>query len=356
VGTYGFSKFLLFCFILAKVIKKRYKGFDMKAYVVEKTENKEFVFGVKEIDMPTLEEDEVLIKATYSSLNFKDALSSIGNPGVTRVFPHITGIDVVGVIFESNSDEFAIGDEVLITGYDFGMNTNGGHSEYVKAPAAWVVKKPENISDKEIMIYGTAGLTAALSVNELLNNGVTPTCGEVLVTGATGGVGSIAVSILNKLGFDVVAISGKKEKVDYLKQLGAKEVILREEFDIENPKPMVSERYAGVIDTVGGNILAQALKAIKYDGVATCCGLTASFELNTNVFPFILRGVRLIGIDSVECKKSKKIAAWEKIADEFKIDSLNHITTQITLEEISEAYRKLLSGKAVGRYLVKIGE
>lgn len=328
----------------------------MKAYVVEKTQDKEFIFGVKEIDIPSIGEDEVLIKATYSSLNFKDALSSIGNPGVTRVFPHITGIDVAGIIEESNSNEFKKGDEVLITGYDFGMNTNGGHSEYVKAPASWVVKKPQNITDKEIMIYGTAGLTAALSVNELLNNGITPSSGEILVTGATGGVGSITVSILNKLGFDVVAISGKKEKVEYLKELGAKEVILREDFDVENPKPMVSERYAGVVDTVGGNILAQALKAIKYDGVATCCGLTASFELNTNVFPFILRGVRLIGIDSVECKKEKKIAAWEKIAGDFKIDSLNDITTQIGLEGISEAYRKLLSGKAVGRYLVKIAE
>lgn len=326
----------------------------MKAYVVEKTEDKEFIFGLKEVEIPIIEENEVLIKASYSSLNFKDALSSIGNPGVTRVFPHITGIDVAGIVVESNSDEFKEGDEVLITGYDFGMNTNGGHSQYVKAPASWVIKKPKNITDKEIMIYGTAGLTAALGVNELLNNGITPTSGEILVTGATGGVGSISVSILSKLGFDVVAISGKKEKVDYLKQLGAKEVILREDFDVENPKPMTSERYAGVIDTVGGNILAQALKAIKYDGVATCCGLTASFELNTNVFPFILRGVRLIGIDSVECKKAKKIAAWEKIADEFKIDSLSSITTQIGLEGISEAYRKLLSGKAVGRYLVKI--
>jgi len=328
----------------------------MKAYVVEKTEDKEFIFGIKEVDIPTIGEDEVLIKATYSSLNFKDALSSIGNPGVTRVFPHITGIDVAGVIENSNSSEFKKGDEVLITGYDFGMNTNGGHSEFVKAPASWVVKKPNNISDKELMIYGTAGLTAALSVNELINNGVTPSKGEVLVTGATGGVGSIAVAILKKLGFEVVAISGKKEREDYLKKLGAKEVILREEFDVENPKPMTSERFAGVIDTVGGNILAQALKAIKYDGVATCCGLTSSFELNTNVFPFILRGVRLIGIDSVECKKEKKIAAWEKIAFDYKIDSLNDITTEISMNEISEAYKKLLSGKAVGRYLVKISD
>jgi len=326
----------------------------MKAYVVEKLEDKNFESGVQNLPKPTIEENEVLIKATYSSLNFKDALSSVGNPGVTRVFPHTTGIDVAGVIEESNSDEFHIGDEVLITGYDFGMNTNGGHSQYVKAPASWVVKKPSTITDKEIMTFGTAGLTAALSVNELLQNGVSPENGEVLVTGATGGVGSISVSILSKLGFNVVAISGKAEKIDFLKSLGAKEVILRKDFDIENKKPMVTERFAGVIDTVGGNILAESLKAIKYDGVATCCGLTASFDLPTNVFPFILRGVRLIGIDSVEAKKEKKEAAWRKIATDFKIDTLDALTTEISLEEIKDAYSALLEGKAVGRYVVKI--
>ena len=324
----------------------------MKAFVVEKTENKKFEAGVQDIDVPKIEENEVLIRTTYSSLNFKDALSSVGNPGVTRVFPHVTGIDVAGTIEESNSDEFQVGDRVLVTGYDMGMNTNGGHSEFVKVPASWVVKMPNNISDKEIMTYGTAGLTAALSVNELLNNGVKD--GEVLVTGATGGVGSIAVSILSKLGFDVVAISGKEDKIPFLKELGAKEVILRSDFDVENKKPMVSERFSGVIDTVGGNILAEALKAIKYDGVATCCGLTSSHELSTNVFPFILRGVRLIGIDSVEAKREKKEAAWKKISSEFKIDSLENLTNEISIDQIQEAYAQLLEGKAVGRYLVKL--
>lgn len=324
----------------------------MKAYLVEKIEDKKFESGVKEIDIPKIEENEVLIKATYSSLNYKDALSSVGNPGVTRVFPHVTGIDVAGVIEESNSEDFKKGDRVLVTGYDLGMNTNGGHSEFVKVPSSWVVKIPESISDKEIMIYGTAGLTAALSVNELLNNGITS--GKILVTGATGGVGGIAVSILNKLGFEVVAISGKSEKIDFLKSIGASEVILRADFDVENKRPMGSEKYDGVIDTVGGNILAEALKVVKYDGVATCCGLTSSFELPTNVFPFILRGVRLIGIDSVECKIEKKIAAWEKIAGDFKINTLNELTNEITIDEIKDAYSKLLNGEAVGRYLVKI--
>ena len=324
----------------------------MKAYIVEKIEDKKFESGVKEVEKPQIEENEVLIKTTYSSLNFKDALSSVGNPGVTRVFPHVTGIDVAGTIEESNSSDFKVGEKVLVTGYDLGMNTNGGHSEYVKVPDSWVVKMPEGISDKEIMTYGTAGLTAALSVNELLNNGVTS--GEVLITGATGGVGSIAVSILSKLGFSVTAISGKEDKIPFLNSLGAKEVILRGDFDVENKRPMGSEKYDGVIDTVGGNILAEALKVIKYDGVATCCGLTSSHNLPTNVFPFILRGVRLVGIDSVECKIEKKIAAWEKIAGDFKIDSLNDLTTEISIDEIKDAYAALLAGNAVGRYLVKI--
>ena len=324
----------------------------MKAYVVEKIEDKKFDSGIQDIEIPTITENEVLIKTSYSSLNFKDALSSVGNPGVTRVFPHVTGIDVAGTIAQSNSDEFVIGEEVLVTGYDMGMNTNGGHAQFVKVPASWVVKKPENITDKEIMTYGTAGLTAALSVNELLNNGVTS--GEILVTGATGGVGSIAVSILSKLGYEVTAISGKEDKIQFLKELGAKEVILRKDFDVENKRPMGKEKYSGVIDTVGGNILAEALKQIKYDGVATCCGLTSSHELPTNVFPFILRGVRLIGIDSVEAKKEKKEAAWKKIADDFKIDTLSNLTNEIPLDKIKEAYKALLEGKAVGRFLVKI--
>jgi len=325
-----------------------------QAFVVNKTPEGKFTSGIEALAIPTIEDKEVLIKVSYSSLNFKDALSSAGNPGVTRKFPHVTGIDAAGVIEESNSANFKKGDEVLVTGYDLGMNTDGGHQSFVKVPEAWVIKKPVNISDKEIMTYGTAGLTAGLSVNELLTNGVTPQCGEILVTGATGGVGSLSIAILSKLGFDIVAISGKEEMIPFLKELGAKEVILRKDFDIENKKPMMKERFAGVVDTVGGNILAESLKLIKYDGVATCCGLTSSFLLSTNVFPFILRGVRLIGIDSVECKIEKKLTIWKKLADEFNVDSLTNIVNEITLEDLPAAYEKLLEGKAVGRYLVKI--
>ena len=328
----------------------------MKAFVVEKVGEDEFKSSIQDVETPKCEKNEVVIKVTYSSLNYKDALSSVGNPGVSKHFPHITGIDVAGTVFESTSPIFKVGERVLVTGYDMGMNSNGGHAQYVKIPASWVARIPDAISDREIMTFGTAGLTAALSVNELIENGIKPEGGDILVTGATGGVGSIAIAILSKLGYNITAISGKKERIDFLKKIGANEVILREEFEEESKKTLLREKYAGVVDTVGGKILANALKQIKYDGVATCCGLTSSHELNTNVFPFILRGVRLIGIDSVECKLEKKQAAWEKLASRWKINSLNSIINEISLDEIKAAYEHLLSGKAVGRYVVKIKE
>lgn len=328
----------------------------MKAFVVEKVGDNEFKSSIQEVETPKCEKNEVVIKVTYSSLNYKDALSSVGNPGVSKHFPHITGIDVAGTVFESTSPIFKVGERVLVTGYDMGMNSNGGHAQYVKIPASWVARIPDAISDREIMTFGTAGLTAALSVNELIENGIKPESGDILVTGATGGVGSIAIAILSKLGYNITAISGKRERIDFLKKIGANEVILREEFEEESKKTLLREKYAGVVDTVGGKILANALKQIKYDGVATCCGLTSSHELNTNVFPFILRGVRLIGIDSVECKLEKKQAAWEKLASRWKINSLNSIINEISLDEIKAAYEHLLSGKAVGRYVVKIKE
>lgn len=328
----------------------------MKAFVVEKITDKEFTTEIKELPIPKCKENEIVIKVSYSSLNYKDALSSIGHPGVTRKFPHITGVDVVGTVYESTSPVFKIGERVLVTGYDLGMNSDGGHAEFVKVPASWVARVPDSITDKEIMTFGTAGLTAALSINELITNGIKAENGDVLVTGATGGVGSIAVSILSKLGYNVTAITGKKEKIEFLKKIGANEVISREDFMQSSNKPLLSEKYSGVVDTVGGEILAQSLKVLKYDGVATCCGLTSSQDLNTNVFPFILRGVRLIGIDSVECKLEKKQLAWEKLASKWKINTLNNLTNEISLYEIKEAYEKLLSGKAVGRYVVKIKE
>ena len=326
----------------------------MKAFVVEKDENEKIISGVKEFAKPVCEDNEILIKVNYSSLNYKDALSSIGHPGVTRVLPHITGVDVAGVVEESKSTIFEVGQRVVVTGYDLGMNTNGGHAEFVKVPSSWAIRTPDSISDKEIMAYGTAGLTAALSIQELLKNGINPEESKVLVTGSTGGVGSVSIAILNKLGFNVTAITTKINKKEYLISIGAKDIITIEDFMQNSNKPLLGTNYDAVIDTVGGDILAQALKQLKYDGVATCCGLTASYELNTNVYPFILRGVRLIGIDSVECKLEKKQSAWEKLAGYWAISCIENIIKEISLDEIKEAYTELLEGKASGRYVVKI--
>lgn len=327
----------------------------MLAFVVEKDENGNFTSSVKEIEKPICGDNEIIIKAEYSSINYKDALSSIGNAGVSRNFPHITGIDVAGTVFESKSNLFKVGEKVLVTGYDLGMNTKGGHTQFVKVPASWVAKVPDSLSTKEIMSYGTAGLTAALCVNELLNNGInTQNSDEILVTGSTGGVGSLAVSILSKLGFKVAALTSKDSCHDYLRNIGASRVLFKDEFLKDKNKALLKEQFSAVIDTVGGDILSTALKQTKYNGVVTCCGLTASYELNTNVFPFILRGVRLIGIDSVECSLDKKQNAWDKLAGKFRIKDIENIVYEIDLYQISQTYQKLLDGKAVGRYLVKI--
>ncbi|RLA75571.1 MAG: oxidoreductase [Epsilonproteobacteria bacterium] len=326
----------------------------MKAYVVEQVEPKKFISSIQEVDIPTITQDEVLICSSHSSLNYKDALSSVGNPGVSRNFPHITGIDVAGTITQTNSKEFNIGDKVVVTGYDLGMNTKGGHSQYVKVPAAWVVKLPDGLSQKQSMIYGTAGFTASLCVDALLANGIKN--GKILVSGATGGVGSISITILSKLGFEPIAITSKKEKIPFLKSIGAIEVLLTGDMDTQNKKPLLSEQYDGMIDTLGGDILAHSLKAIRYDGVVACCGIAASFELHTTMFAFILRAVKLIGIDSVQCPIEKKRAVWHKIASEFRIDDniLENLTTHIELEDIKPIYDKMLSGQITGRYLVNI--
>lgn len=274
---------------------------QFKAMVVIELEGNKFSREIEQRDINSLPEGDVLIKVNYSSLNYKDALSSTGNKGVTRKYPHTPGIDAAGVVVESSNENFKEGSEVLVTGYDLGMNTSGGFSEYIRVPAEWVVMLPKGLSLEESMIYGTAGFTAALSVYKLVQSGVNPSDGEILVTGASGGVGSIAVGILSKLGYDVIAGTGKPEAREVLINTGAKDIILREELDDKSGKPMLKTRWAGVIDTVGGNILSTVIKATKYGGSVTACGNVASPEFSANVFPFILRGVNLLGVDSVQC-------------------------------------------------------
>jgi len=325
-----------------------------RAYVVDETQDNTYKTNIKENSINDLPEGDVLVKVHYSSLNYKDALSATGNKGVTRQFPHTPGIDSAGIIVESSDGRFTAGQEVIVHGYDLGCNTWGGYGEYIRVPADWVVTLPEGLSLRESMIYGTAGYTAAYSVQRLEEFGVTTEKGEVLVTGATGGVGSVAVGILAKIGYEVVASTGKTDQAQFLLDLGAKEVISREDSQDQSGRPLLKGRWAGAVDTVGGEILATAIKSTIPRGVVTCCGNVASAELPINVYPFILRGVSLVGIDSQDSPMSQRQKIWNKIATEWKLDHLEQLTTEITVQELDRNIELILQGKQKGRILVNI--
>ncbi len=325
-----------------------------RAMLVEQVDKKQFTRKITERNTDELPEGELLIRVRYSSLNFKDALSSVGNPGVSRNFPHTPGIDAAGEVVECSDGSFKPGDEVLVTGFDLGMNTAGGFGQYIRIPSKWAVALPAGLSQKEAMIYGTAGFTAGLSLQALVDSGVTPDDGEILVTGATGGVGSVAVALLAKAGYTAVAATGKADQAEFLKSLGAVEVVGREAVLEGAERPMMKERWAGAIDCVGGDYLAAAIKSTKYGGTVTCCGLTASPDLNINVFPFILRGVSLLGIDSVECPTDPRLSLWDKLASEWKLGRLADLTDECGLDALDEKIDLMLKGGLKGRTLVNL--
>jgi len=325
-----------------------------RALVVEETSSNQFQRSISQKNISEVPDEYLLIRVAFSSLNYKDALSATGNKGVTRKYPHTPGIDASGMVEVSKSDFFHQGDEVIVTGFDLGMNTSGAFAEYICVPADWAIPKPENLSLKNAMIYGTAGLTAGLCVEKLLQHDVTNDSGEVLVTGATGGVGSVAVSILAKLGFQVVAVTGKSEEERYLKKLGAKEVINRASLETHTEKPLIKSRWSGVVDTVGGTILANAIKATNYGGVVAACGNAASPELPLTVFPFILRGVSLLGVDSAYCSIIERILVWQNLADEWGIEHLEDFYTEITLDELNPYIDQILKGGIKGRVLINM--
>lgn len=325
-----------------------------KAMVVSEHENNTFSREIVDKEISSLPEGDVLIKVKYSSLNYKDALSATGNKGVTRKYPHTPGIDAAGIVAHSSNENFKIGDSVLVTGYDLGMNTPGGYGQYIRVPAEWVVKLPENLSLRESMIYGTAGFTAALSVHKLIASGITVSDGDILVTGATGGVGSIAVSILNKLGYSIIAATGKPEAKDKLLKLGAKDIILREELDDNSGRTLLKGRWTGVIDTVGGNVLATALKSTNYGGTVTTCGNVASHELSINVYPFILRGISLLGVDSVQCPMELRLKLWNLLSNEWKPDNLTLNYKEVYLNDLDSKIDMILQGKLIGRTVVNL--
>lgn len=323
---------------------------------VEEASEGRFLRRITQKAFSDLPEGDILIKVLYSSLNYKDALSATGSKGVTRRYPHTPGIDAAGEVVESSHDDFAVGDQVLVTGYDLGMNTSGGFGSYIRVPADWVVPMPPGLTPRESMIFGTAGFTAALCVHKLEHAGVSPKDGTVLVTGASGGVGSLAVALLVHNGFSVTAVSGKPEAVEYLKKLGAGEVLARKDIIDETQRPLLAQRWAGVVDTVGGPILASVLRSTRRHGAVACCGNVASPQLNMTVYPFILRGISLLGADSATSEMPLRRAIWQCLASNWKIDTLDLIGSTIGLEDLDNEIDRILNGKLTGRRVVDLNK
>jgi len=324
------------------------------ALVVSETGDNRYLREIKQRSIDELPEGEVLIRVKYSSLNYKDVLSATGNKGVTRTYPHTPGIDAAGQVEESLSPDFKPGEEVIVTSYDLGMNTSGGFGQFIRVPAAWVVKRPLGLSLRETMIYGTAGFTAALSVYRLMDYGVTADQGQILVSGATGGVGSVAVSILAREGYEVTAVSGRPETRDYLLEIGAREIISAEAATDTSSKVLLKTRWAGAIDTVGGPLLATTIRSLQYGGAVTSCGNVASPDLPLTVYPFILRAVTLIGIDSQNCPMPARIRVWQNLGGKWKLPHLERLVTETTLEGLNQQINLILTRRHQGRTIVRL--
>jgi putative YhdH/YhfP family quinone oxidoreductase len=325
---------------------------EFPGYLVRKAEGGRASAQVEAITIDALPEGDVLIRVAYSSLNYKDGLACHGHPGVVREFPHVPGVDCAGTVVESAAEDFRPGDEVLVTGYELGAGHWGGFAAYVRVPAEWIVRLLPGLSLRDAMIFGTAGFTAAQCVTAIIERGISPQRGPVVVTGATGGVGSLAVAILAKLGYDVAAVTGKTDRHDWLRRLGAKQLLSRNEVLDDSDRPLLSARWAAAVDTVGGQPLATILRSMRHRGCVTAVGLVAGPELSLTVYPFILRGVTLAGIDSAKCPRPERLAMWQKLAGPWRIDHLNDLASEATLDDLPNCVEKILAGQIVGRTLV----
>lgn len=324
---------------------------QFRAYYVEETDNG-YSASVREVPESFLPDHEVTIDVHYSSLNYKDGLSATGNKGVTRSYPHIPGIDAAGVILDDKSGKWNKGDRVVVTGRDLGSNTPGGFGERIRVPEEWVVPLPEKLSLKEAMIYGTAGFTAMYGIERLMREKMKPGKSEILVTGATGGVGSLAVYFMAQMGFHVIAATGKMDKAGFLKELGAAEVIHRDEVTGVGNGLLLSRRWDGAIETVGGEMLDAVIRQSGHDGAVACCGNILGHEVHTNIYPFILRGVSLLGIDSAICKNPLRKEIWKNMG-ELNPDSLpGGYVSECTKESLEVEIRKILNGKQAGRVVL----
>ena len=324
------------------------------ALMVRRQDDESLSLQVEEISQADLPEGDVLIEVEYSSLNFKDALATQAQPGVVRDLPHVPGIDSAGIVSTSSNERFAAGDHVLVTGYEQGAPRWGGVSGYVRVPADWIVPLPAGVSPRDAMIYGTAGFTAAQCVGAIVHHGIEPERGEVVVTGATGGVGLVAIALLAKLGYSVVAVTGKPEMAERLQQLGAQETVPREAVNDTSRKPLLAERWAAAVDTVGGNTLGTLLRSLKYRGCVAACGLVGGHELPTTVYPFILRGVTLAGIDSAKCPRGPRLEFWQRLFGPWNVlDRLQPLVREVTLSSVASEVEKMLAGENFGRILVR---
>jgi len=325
----------------------------MRAYVVSQ-EGDQVKGEVTTLSTDQLPAGDVTIEVEYSSLNYKDGLACMPKGGIVRSYPHIPGIDAAGRVVESQDAAFAMGDRVLITGYDLGVAHWGGYAEYVRVPASWVVKTPDNLSHAEAMTLGTAGFTAAMCLLAMERNGATPEQGPVLVTGATGGVGSVAVNMLAQKGYTVAASTGKADQHDYLRDLGASEILSREEVSMtdERPRPLLKATWAGAVDTVGGSTLSYLLRTTDLAGNIALCGLVGGHNFNGTVIPFLLRGINLLGIDSVTCPMPYRTNIWQRLASDLKPGRLDQMAQAISLEGVTDAVSEILQGKVKGRMIV----
>ena len=328
---------------------------DFKAFVVREKKNNVFSSGIETKKFEELPNHDVTIKVKYSSLNYKDALSSLGNKGVTKLYPHTPGIDASGIVISSRNKKFHEGDQVVVTGYDLGMNTPGGFSECIRVPSDWVVKLPETISLKYAMAIGTAGLTAALCIDLLSKNSKIEKR-HAVVTGSTGGVGSIAIQLLSKLGAEITAVTGKNESEDFLSSLGASTIMSRKELFDQFRQPLSKGLYDLAIDVVGGEILSGLLTCLRRDGVIACCGNVGGVNFNTNVFPFILRGNKLLGADSAERDLKQKEFLWKKLSTDWLIDDMDKFSRTIGLSDLEEEIRTIYEGKQTGRVIISIDQ
>ncbi|WP_439135060.1 YhdH/YhfP family quinone oxidoreductase [Pseudomaricurvus sp.] len=327
---------------------------SFKALWVVENDSSHYEMSLKTRDIDDLPPHALLVKVNYSSLNYKDALSAHGHKGVTRQYPHTPGIDAAGTVVSDESGTFQPGDQVIVTGYDLGMNTPGGLAEYIRIPAEWAVLCPKGLTLRESMIFGTAGLTAALCINKLLMAGAKPEDGDVAVTGATGGVGSMAVAILAKAGFSVAAITGKLESAERLTNLGATKVIDRNSLDELTDKALAKPQWAHAVDSLGGEYLFSLVKSLNYSGSVAACGLASAPDFKASVIPFILRNVNLLGIDSVELPLAEKVGIWEQLGQDYKVDQLGLMAEEISLEQVPQYLAQIHNGHALGRYVVKM--